>query len=73
MANPLRVFRKYEYALLVGFGIMLMFAFVVAPPLSDYLQTRAGTAGGGNAVVVTWKGGELRESGCGAICARGIC
>ena len=61
MANPLHVFRKYQYAFLVGFGIMLMFAFVVAPPLSDYLQSRAGTAGGGNDVVVTWKGGELRE------------
>ncbi len=38
MANPLHIFRKYQYAFLVGFGIMLMFAFVVAPPLSDYLQ-----------------------------------
>ncbi|MHB0959535.1 MAG: hypothetical protein ACYC0X_28965 [Pirellulaceae bacterium] len=62
MANPLQMFRKYQYALLVGFGIMLMFAFVIAPPLSDYLQSRAGTSGGGNPVVVTWKSGELRES-----------
>jgi hypothetical protein len=61
MANPLHVFRKYQYVFLVGFGIMLMFAFVVAPPLSDYLQSRAETAGGGNPVAVTWKGGELRE------------
>ena len=62
MANPLHIFRKYQYVFLVGFGIMLMFAFVIAPPLSDYLQSRAGTSGGGNPVVVTWTSGELRES-----------
>ncbi|MHB9080613.1 MAG: hypothetical protein ACYC3X_24325 [Pirellulaceae bacterium] len=61
MASPLHVFRKYQYVFLVGFGIMLMFAFVIAPPLSDYLQSRAGTSGGGNPVVVTWTSGELRE------------
>ena len=67
MANPLHIFRKYQYAFLVGFGIMLMFAFVIAPPLSDYLQTRAGTSAGGNPVVVTWKSGELRESDIGRL------
>ena len=33
MSNPLRLFRKYQYLFLVAFGIMLMFAFVVAPPI----------------------------------------
>jgi len=70
MANPLRVFRKYQYALLVGFGVMLMFAFVVAPPLSDFLATRADTGAGRNPVVVTWKGGELREADLGTLRAR---
>ncbi|MCU0960951.1 MAG: hypothetical protein MUF48_12675, partial [Pirellulaceae bacterium] len=70
MANPLRMFRKYQYAFLVAFGIMLMFAFVVAPPLSDYLQTRAGAGAGGNPVVVSWRGTELREADLDQLRAR---
>ena len=62
MASPLHLFRKYQYAFLVGFGILLMFSFVVAPPLMDYLASQPGAAGSGNAVVVTWKSGELRET-----------
>ncbi len=61
MASPLRIFRRYQYALLVGFGIMLMFAFVVAPPLSDYLRTHAERTQAQNPVVVTWRGGELKD------------
>ena len=61
MASPLHLFRKYQYAFLVGFGILLMFSFVIAPPLMDYLQSQPGAAGSGNAVVVTWKAGELNE------------
>ncbi len=60
MSNPLRLFRKYQAAMLVGFGIVLMFAFVVGPVLQDYLSTTA-QGGRGNAPVVSWKGGELNE------------
>ncbi len=62
MASPLRLFRKYEYYSLVAFGIMLMIAFVIGPILSKYLDSRARTSQSGNEVVVTWKGGELREA-----------
>ena len=73
MANPLHIFRKYQYAFLVGFGIMLMFAFVVAPPLSDYLQTRAGSRLAANAVVVTWKVGRAAGRRYWRVCGPSIC
>jgi hypothetical protein len=60
MANPLSLFRKYQYALLVVFGVVLMIAFVIAPPILDYQRVRS--QGQLNAVVVNWKGGELREN-----------
>lgn len=59
MASPLSIFRKYQYALLVVFGVMLMIAFVIAPPILDYQRVRS--EGATNTPVVTWKGGELRE------------
>lgn len=62
MSNPLRMFRKYQAAFLVAFGVMLMIAFVVGPILSDYLSNRASMGTGGNPVVVTWSGGELTEA-----------
>ena len=61
MSNPLRLFRKYQYISLVAFGVMLMFAFVIGPILSDYLDNRMSVGTGANPVVVTWKGGELTE------------
>lgn len=62
MSNPLRIFRKYQAALLVAFGVVLMFAFVIGPVLSDYLQSRASRGKGANPAVVAWQGGELREA-----------
>ena len=59
MASPLSIFRKYQYALLVVFGVMLMIAFVIAPPILDYQRVRS--EGATNTPVVSWKGGELRE------------
>ena len=59
MASPLSIFRKYQYALLVVFGVMLMVAFVVAPPILDYQRVRS--EGATNTPVVSWKGGEIRE------------
>ncbi len=62
MASPLHVFRKYQYLFLVAFGIMLMFAFVIAPPLDDYLRSRAGVGGGGGDTAVNWKYGAVSEA-----------
>ncbi|MFV1965014.1 MAG: hypothetical protein ACC628_06295 [Pirellulaceae bacterium] len=61
MASPLSIFRKYQTALLVVFGVMLMVSFVVAPSVLEWQRSRGG-GGTENAVVVSWSGGELRES-----------
>jgi len=62
MSNPLSMFRKHQYIFLVVFGVMLMVAFIVLPPLDDYLRTSRGPGGSGDTVVVRWRGGQLRES-----------
>ena len=60
MASPLSYLRNKQYAMLVAFGILLMFAFVVAPPLDKYFQNRVQNQG--DPVEVSWKGGKLRSS-----------
>jgi len=60
MASPLSIFRKYQYILLVVFGVMLMISFVIAPSVLQY-QRMVGPGATENAVVVSWKSGELRE------------
>ncbi len=62
MSNPLAIFRRYQYVLLVVFGVMLMIAFVIAPPLDDYLRMRSMGEAMADDVVVTWRGGSFRES-----------
>jgi hypothetical protein len=59
MAGSFGIFRQYEKAALAGLAIMAMLAFFVLPPI---LQMGAG-AGGPDPMVVSWKGGGLRESG----------
>ena len=62
MSNPLSMFRKHQYIFLVVFGVMLMVAFIVLPPLDDYLRSRRGPGSAANPVVVSWKGGQLRAA-----------
>jgi hypothetical protein len=62
MASPLSIFRKYQYLLLVAFGIMLMFAFVIAPPLDNYLRSMSAGGTGANPTVMTWKYGKVTEA-----------
>ncbi|MEE3371855.1 MAG: hypothetical protein VX346_21160, partial [Planctomycetota bacterium] len=50
----LEKFRKYQAALLVLFGVFLMFSFVIAPPLNDYLAQQAMIQTGNYQPVVTW-------------------
>ncbi len=59
MAGSFGIFRQYEKAALAALAIMAMLAFFVLPP---FLQMSGG-AGGPDPMVVTWKGGGLRESG----------
>ncbi|MCA9178318.1 MAG: SurA N-terminal domain-containing protein, partial [Planctomycetales bacterium] len=60
MASPFSYFRKYQYLMLVGFGVMLMFAFVVLPPLQQWLQSMQQSVH--DPVVVKWDYGRLRQS-----------
>lgn len=58
MAGSFEIFRKYQRSLLVFVAILAMLAFFVLPP---FLQMGAGM-GGGDPVVATWSGGDIRES-----------
>ena len=57
MAGSFDVFRKYQRSLLVFVAILAMLAFFVLPP---FLQMSSGV-GGGDPVVVAWKGGAITE------------
>jgi hypothetical protein len=59
MAGSFGIFRQYEKAALAALAIMAMLAFFVLPPI---LQMGP-TVGGSDPLVVSWKGGGLRESG----------
>lgn len=62
MASPLSVFRKHQYWFLVGMGVLLMVAFVVLPPIDDYLRHRSTTGGSAaRQVVARWKGGRITD------------
>ena len=70
MASPFSFFRKHQGVMLAVFGVALMIAFVVLPPL---LQMMEYTGGGGNQrdVVVTWTGGGLtRDEIAGRLATR---
>ena len=64
--NPLALFRKYQKTLLAVAAVGAMLAFGILPILSDWLgQSQRGGRGGdqvdGNAVAVSWTGGQFRE------------
>ena len=62
MASPFRHFRKYTGLMMALLGALLMFAFVVAEPLMQYMGSAAGgPSGGSNEVVVTWDGGQFTD------------
>ncbi len=62
MASPLSIFRKYQYWFLVFLAVMLMVAFVIAPPIDEYLRSRQQSGGTqSRQVVVRWDGGSVRE------------
>jgi chemotaxis protein histidine kinase CheA len=58
-----KFFRRYQKILIVVGGVILMLAFTVAEPLSNWVQSRNEELGrqNPNATAVTWKGGRLTE------------
>lgn len=60
MAGSFDIFRRNQRIALAALAIMAMIAFFVLPP---FLQMSGGGGGGRDPVVVSWRGGELRESG----------
>ncbi len=61
MAGPLGIFRKYQKVLLVVFGVLLMIVFTVGGLVNSYLGSNKAAAAQ-NQVVLSWKGGELRDN-----------
>jgi hypothetical protein len=67
MASPFRLFRRYQKALLVVAGVILMFVFVVGDSLMQYMQSSGGGASDDRrqlpqATAVTWNGGQLSNA-----------
>ncbi len=62
MASPFRFCRKYQTWFFVVLGVLLMFAFVVLPPIADYFASSAGQGGGRDPVVVRWKYGKITKN-----------
>jgi hypothetical protein len=66
MASPFQTLRKYQFAFFVFFGVVCMLVFVIGDPLDTWLRSRSSSGQrSGNEVVVTWNGGEMRESEIG--------
>ena len=64
MSRMMHMFRKYQYLLLVFFGVLLMIVFVVGDALQSFMNNR-GSGGGGrevDPVVVTWREGKITSS-----------
>ncbi|MDA7950102.1 MAG: hypothetical protein MPJ24_01335 [Pirellulaceae bacterium] len=61
MSNgPFEIFRKNQKILLGFFGVVLMLAFVVVPPLLDYVQKNANSGRQNpSSLVASWEGGDL--------------
>jgi len=70
MASPFRHFRKYTGLMMALLGALLMFAFVVAEPLMQYMRGSGGGPAGSNKVAVSWNGGEFTDEQLGNLVQR---
>lgn len=63
MPKMMHLFRKYQYILLVVFGVLLMFVFIVGDALPRFGPGGGGGGGGqiDEAVVLTWKNGRITD------------
>jgi len=60
MSSPFSLIRKYQGMMLAIFGVMLMFAFTIAPIINRYGGNQGG-GGGEDPTVVSWKHGTVGE------------
>ena len=71
MASPFRAFRKHQKTLIAVAGVVLMFVFVLADPLSQYMRSNSPDGRGGGRrphdVAVKWTGGELTNAEMGQL------
>jgi hypothetical protein len=61
MASPFQYFRKRQKAMLVVFGVGIIFMFTVGPTAVQFCAEQSGRQGGNTGAVVSWKGGELSD------------
>ncbi|HUG66954.1 MAG TPA: hypothetical protein VMM76_04330 [Pirellulaceae bacterium] len=59
MSRMMHMFRKYQYMLLIVFGVLLMFVFVIGDALMGLMGPGQG-GGQPDEVVLTWKHGTVR-------------
>ena len=64
MSRMMHMFRKYQYLLLVFFGVLLIIVFVVGDAIQSYMNNMGSGRGGAQAdpVVVTWRQGTITSS-----------
>jgi hypothetical protein len=61
MSRHMNYFRKHQKSILAVMGVVCMVTFVIGPYLLD-LVSGGGGGQNDNPVVVTWRGGKIRES-----------
>ena len=59
MSRMMHMFRKYQYMLLIVFGVLLMFVFVIGDALTGLMSGPGGGGGQSDEVVLTWKHGSV--------------
>ena len=59
MSRMMHLFRKYQYMLLIVFGVLLMFVFVIGDAINDLTTMGGGGTEQAPDVVLTWKHGTV--------------
>ena len=59
MSRMMHLFRKYQYMLLIVFGVLLMFVFVIGDALNRMMGTGMPGRSPAAEVVLTWKHGTV--------------
>jgi len=68
--SPFHFFHKYQKLFIVLAGVTAIFVFVLADPLSNYLQSSSDNVRTANSPVATWDGGSLNQKQLDGLVAR---